>query len=100
MAVPNYTYLKLKMSSPHGVIIIGSSFQRAYQCEVESCELALGVIFSVELIVIREETAEEAPNSKWNTRFFEPVEGVKEILIDPDNSRDKKARIGTMLSSK
>jgi hypothetical protein len=30
MAVPNYTYLKLKMLGLHGVIIIGSSFQRAY----------------------------------------------------------------------
>ena len=26
MAVPNYTYLKLKMPSPHGVITIGTSF--------------------------------------------------------------------------
>ena len=26
MAVPNYTYLKLKMSGPHGVITIGTSF--------------------------------------------------------------------------
>ena len=26
MAVPNYTYLKLKMPDPHGVIIIGTSF--------------------------------------------------------------------------
>ena len=29
MAVPNYTYLKLKMSGPHGVITVGTSFQRA-----------------------------------------------------------------------
>ena len=26
MAVPNYKYLKLKMSGPHGVITIGTSF--------------------------------------------------------------------------
>ena len=30
MAVPNYIYLKLKMSEPCGVITIGTSFQRAY----------------------------------------------------------------------
>ena len=30
MAVPNYTYLKLNMSGPCGVITIGTSFQRAY----------------------------------------------------------------------
>ena len=34
MAIPNYTYLKLKMSGPGGVITIGTSFQCAYECEV------------------------------------------------------------------
>ena len=29
MVVPNYIYLKLKMSGPCGVITIGTSFQRA-----------------------------------------------------------------------
>ena len=27
MAVPNYTYLKLKMPGPHGVITIGGNLQ-------------------------------------------------------------------------
>ena len=31
MAVPNYTYLKLKMPGPGGVITIGTSFQHAYE---------------------------------------------------------------------
>jgi hypothetical protein len=35
MAVPNYTYLNLKMSGPRGVITIGTSFQCAYECEGE-----------------------------------------------------------------
>ena len=38
MAVPNYTYLKLKMPGPCGVITIGTSFQHAYKCEVECCK--------------------------------------------------------------
>ena len=38
MAVPNYTYLKLKMLGPRVVITIGTSFQCAYECEVECCE--------------------------------------------------------------
>ena len=38
MAIPNYTYLKLKMLGPHEVITIGTSFQRAYECEVECYE--------------------------------------------------------------
>ena len=35
MAVPNYIYLKLKMPGPHGVFTVGTSFQRAYECEVK-----------------------------------------------------------------
>ena len=35
MVVPNYTYLKLKMPSPGGIITISTSFQHAYECEVE-----------------------------------------------------------------
>jgi hypothetical protein len=64
MAIPNYTYLKLKMPGPCGVITIGTSFQRSYECEVECCELALVIIAYEELAVIKEGITEEAPNSK------------------------------------
>jgi hypothetical protein len=33
MVVPNYTYLKLQMPSPKGVITIEDSFEQAYYCE-------------------------------------------------------------------
>jgi hypothetical protein len=49
MVVPNYTYLKLKMSGPRGVITIGTSFQHAYECEVECCKHATTIIASKEL---------------------------------------------------
>ena len=35
MDVPNYTYLKLKMPGPRGVITVCTSFQCTYECEVE-----------------------------------------------------------------
>jgi hypothetical protein len=38
MVVPNYTYLKLKMSSPNGVITVGPSYEHAYECDVECVE--------------------------------------------------------------
>ncbi|XP_066334225.1 uncharacterized protein [Miscanthus floridulus] len=100
MAVPNYTYLKLKMTGPHGVITIDTSFQHAYECEVECCEHASAIIASEELAIIKEGTIEEAPDSKWLARSFEPMEGIKEVLIDPSSSEDKVVRIGTTLSSK
>jgi hypothetical protein len=33
MIVPNYTYLKLKMLGPKGVITVEDSFEQAYYCE-------------------------------------------------------------------
>ena len=33
MAVPNYTYLKLKMPGSHGIITIGGNLQQAHLCE-------------------------------------------------------------------
>ncbi|XP_066385045.1 uncharacterized protein [Miscanthus floridulus] len=98
MAVPNYTYLKLKMPSPCEVITIGTSFQCAYECEVKCYEHATTIITSKELADIEEEVIKEAPNPKPSTGSFEPVEGTKEVLIDPSSFEGKVMRIGTMLS--
>ena len=51
-------------------------------------------------MIIKEGTAEKAPDSKWSTGSFEPAEGVKEVLIDPSGSEDKVVCIGTTFSSK
>ena len=40
MAIPNYTYLKLKMPGPNGVITVESTYERAYDCDVECIEYA------------------------------------------------------------
>ncbi|XP_066310348.1 uncharacterized protein [Miscanthus floridulus] len=99
MVVPNYTYLKLKIPGPCRVITIGTSFQRAYECDVECCEHTAAIIFSKELVAIRKEVAKEALDPKQSARSFEPIEGTKEVLIDPSGSMGKVVRIGTMFSS-
>ena len=38
LAIPNYTYLKMKMPGTKGVITIGSSFEHAYECDIEHTE--------------------------------------------------------------
>ena len=53
MAVPNYTYLKLKMPGPNGVITVGSTFSHAITCDHEHYELATTVINSAELPKLR-----------------------------------------------
>ena len=99
MAVPNYTYLKLKMSGPHEVITIDTSFQRAYECEVECCDHASAVVATKELAILREEVAEKTPDAKKLTGLFELAEGYKEVLVDPSSSEAKRVRVGTSLSS-
>ena len=99
MAVPNYTYLRLKMPGPRGVITIGTSFRRTYECEVECCGHAIAVIAFEELATLREEVIEEAPDAKRSSGSFESVEGSKEVLMDPSSFEGKKVCIRTMLSS-
>ena len=99
MVVPNYTYLKLKMLGPHRVITVGTSFQRAYECEVECCDHATIVVAFGELATLREEVAEKVPDAKKSTGSFESAECSKEVLIDPSSSEGKTVRIGTALSS-
>ena len=99
MAVPNYTYLKLKMLGSGGVITIGTSFQHTYECEVECCDHATTIIASKELAAIGKEVAEEAPDPKWSVGSFKPVEGAKVVLIDPSSSKGEVVHIGTTLSS-
>ena len=41
MAIPNYTYLKLKMPSPHGIITIGGNLQQAHLYERENYDIAI-----------------------------------------------------------
>ena len=99
MAVPNYTYLKVKMLRLGRVITVGTSFQHAYECEVECCDHVAAIVASRELAAIRKEVTEEAPDPKWSTGSFEPAEGSKEVLVDPGSTEGKTVRIGTTLSS-
>ena len=93
MAVPNYTYLKLKLLGPHGIITVGASFQRAYECEVECCGHATAIVASRELAALREKVTEEAPDAEKVTGSFKSAEGSKEVIIDPGSSEGKTVRV-------
>jgi hypothetical protein len=100
MVVPNYTYLKLKMSGPNGVIIIGSTYRHAYECDVECVEYAEAIAKSEALIAELECLSKEVPNAKRHAGNFEPAEAVKSIPLDPSNDADKKVRISSELDPK
>lgn len=46
MAVLNYTYLKLKVPSPNGVITVSASFQQTYYCDQDCIALVTAISVS------------------------------------------------------
>jgi hypothetical protein len=100
MAVPNYTYLKLKMSGPNGVITVGSTYRHAYECDVECVEYAEALAESEALIADLESLSKEAPDAKRHAGNFEPAETVKSVPLDPSNDASKQVRIGSELDPK
>jgi hypothetical protein len=100
MAVPNYTYLKLKMSGPNRVITVGSTYRHAYECDVECVEYAEALAESEALIADLECLFKEVPDAKLHAGNFEPAEAVKSVPLDPSNDACKQVRIGSELNPK
>ena len=100
MAIRNYTYLKLKMPGPKGVITVSSSYEHAYECDVECVEYGEAIESYVELASKLEALAAEAPEPKRHAGSFEPAEGTKKIPLDPNNSDSKVLTISADLDPK
>jgi hypothetical protein len=100
MAVPNYTYLKLKMPGPNGVITVGTMYRHAYECDVECVEYAEALADSEALIADLECLSKEVPDAKRHAGNFEPTEAVKSVPLNPSNDTDKKVRISSELDPK
>ena len=101
MAVPNYTYLKLKMPGPNGIITVGSTFSHTYMCDHEHYELATAVINSSELPQLRELLTPSVPdyNKLSSSTAFRPLEETKAVGIDPTDPT-KTVQIETQLLAK
>jgi hypothetical protein len=100
MAIPNYTYLKLKMLGPIGVITVSSTFQHAYECDAKCCEYATAIIEYEALAANLDMCATEVPDPKRSAGSFEPAEQVKELPLDPSSSDSRTVRVSTALSPK
>ena len=87
MAIPNYTYLKLKMPGPNGVIIVSSAFSHAFAFDREHYELATTVVNSSELPWLRESSTPAVPdcNKPTSSMAFRPLEETKAVGVDPTN---------------
>ena len=100
MVVPNYTYLKLKMLGPNGVITVGSTYRHAYECDVECVEYTEALAESEALIADQESLSKEAPDAKRHAGNFEPAEAVKSVPLDPSNDASKQVQIDSELDPK
>jgi hypothetical protein len=100
MAVPNYTYLKLKMPGPKGTITVGSTYRHAYECDMECVEYAEAIAESEALIADLDCLSKEAPDAKRHADNFELAKAVKSVSLNPNNDADKKVRIGSELDPK
>ena len=100
MVVPNYTYLKLNMPGPKGVITVGTTYQHAYQCKTDSGDLAATVVASHDLEVVQALTPKFTPDANRSTWSFEPTDGVKEVQLDSKGEEDNTVRVGIALTPK
>jgi hypothetical protein len=85
MAVPNYTYLKLKITGPKGIIIVGPMYQRVYKCDAEWFQFAEATIRSERLHTEPRSEDQDVPeSSKRAACSFEPAKDVKDAVVSDD----------------
>ncbi|XP_066354843.1 uncharacterized protein [Miscanthus floridulus] len=100
MAVPNYTYLKLKMLGPNGIITVGPSPRHAFECDVECIEYAEALIEAETLLIDLEQQVKAIPDLKRHAGSFESNEGVKLIHLDPSGPDGKALKVSVSLDPK
>jgi hypothetical protein len=98
MVVPNYTYLKLKMSGPNEVITVGSTYRHAYECDMECVEYAEALAEFEALIADLECLSKEVPDAKRHAGNFEPAEAVKSVPLDPATTPTRRSELAPSLA--
>jgi hypothetical protein len=101
MAVPNYTYLKMKMPGPNGVITVGSSIEHAFDCDVECVEHAEALALDEALVTTLEKMVNDDLDSTAKyAGTFEAAEQTKEVPLDSSAPEGKALRVSSALSPK
>jgi hypothetical protein len=101
MAVPNYTYLNMKMSGPKGVITVGSSIEHAFDCDVECVEHAEALALDEALMAGLEKLVnEDLDSATKHVSSFEAAEQTKEVPLDPSAPEGKALRVSSTLDPK
>jgi hypothetical protein len=101
MAVPNYTYLKMKMPGPKGVITVGSSIEHAFDCDVECMERVEDLALDEALVANLERLVnEDFDSTAKHAGSFEAAEQTKEVPLDPAALEGNALRVSSTLDPK
>jgi hypothetical protein len=101
MAVPNYTYLDMKMLGPNGVITMGSSIEHAFDCDVECVEHAEALALDEALVANMEKMVnEDLDSAAKHAGSFEAAEQTKEVPLDPAAPEGKALMVSSTLDPK
>jgi hypothetical protein len=90
MAVPNYTYLKLKMSGPNGVITVGPSYEHAYECGVECVEHREAILKSATLAANLDGLANETPDPSVTPATSSPRKTSSSYPSIPPTQKERR----------
>ena len=102
MAVPHYAYVKMKMPSTKGILIITWDYKKSSACALDSSRLAESLVIAAEKWLLDRVVAMAmSPNPKESKAegLFKPAKETKKILLDPEHP-ERHAVIGANLDSK
>jgi hypothetical protein len=91
-------YLKLKIPGPRGIIIVGTTYQRAFESDAECFEFVEALIQSERLHAKPPSEDQDVPkSSKRAACSFEPAKDFKDAAVSDDG---RTLCIGTVLDPK
>lgn len=88
MAIPNHTYLVMKMPGPQGVLSIRGDFQAAFACDNDSVKLAIALELKRDQILLLEDSKKLPPGK--NTV---PEQIPTDTALSP-NTKTKQISLG------
>jgi hypothetical protein len=101
MVVLNYTYLKMKMSGPKGIITVGSSIEHAFDCDVECIEHAEALALDEALVASMEKLVnEDLDSTDMHADSFVAAVQTKEVPLDPAAPKGKALRVSSTFDPK
>jgi hypothetical protein len=105
MAIPQHTYLIMKMSAPNGILSVLGDIMVSYNCESATVELSkdsaikAAAIVMVAQAAMIDQTTLQVPEQKRTSTALDPSLAVKKVCLGlPDASR--KVVIGADLDPK